>query len=294
MKKHQRDLTATIPIPVLIVASAMTMLLLFVPVSAGSVHGEGPGWKFNATETTLVDPATGTPFPSMGAFDRTLHPGQWDAMSPAARTLADNTPAISRSFDLSYTLNASQQAKSEQVETRSVTEAQYLSAVLPDLWAAIPEWQKEQYQNQPHHSLAASLPSVTGQFTGPFFGAAGSAPSSFGTYTDGFTAGRINSAFGNADSSWLSFGNAGAGVDGTGSSWLAPGQIPDLSPLTPDVPVAPGDFTWHNTLPFSPHEAGNGSSAAPAAHPMIPYTAAGMSHAGALFTNSGQPWWPSV
>jgi len=293
MKKHPRHLTATIPIRVLIVATALAVLLMVIPVSAGSVHGEGPGWKFNATETPIVDPATGMPFPSMGALDQALYAGLWNAMSPAAKTLANDTPAMSRSFDLSYTLNASQQAISEQVETRSVTEAQYLSAVLPDLWAAIPAWQKEQYQNEPHHALPVVMPSFTGQFTGPLFGAPGSFPSSFDPYTAGFTAGNTNTAAGDAAGTWLSFGKTEDGVGGSGSSWLTPGQITGFPSATLDVPVVPVDRTWQGTLPFSSNRAGGTTRTILPAPPAIPVSPVEISPAGALFPYSGRTWWPA-
>jgi hypothetical protein len=290
MKTNQRHLTATIPIPVLMVITAF-VLLLALPASAGSVHGEGPGWKFNATETTIVDPATGIAFPSMGALDRALYPGLWDTMSPAAKTLANNTPAISRSFDLYYTLNASQKAVSAQVETRSVTEAQYLSAVLPDLWAAIPGWQKEQYQNEPHHALPASLPSVAGQFTGPFFGASGSFPSSFDSYTTGFTSGKINTPAGNATGSWLSFGNTGNGVGVPDNSWLTPGQ-PSGSPTTTiDFAVVPVDNTWQHTLPFSNGEVGGTTGDFFQAPAVNPFKTTGLSLVGGIFPNSSRNLW---
>jgi hypothetical protein len=293
MKKYPRHLTATIPIPVLIVTISMAALLLVMPASAGSVHGEGPGWKFNATETSIIDPTTGMPFPSMGALDRALYPGLWDAMSSAAKTLADNTPAISRSFDISYALNASQQAISEQVETRSVTEAQYLSAVLPDLWAAIPAWQKEQYQNEPHHALSVALPSTAGQFTGPFFGASGSFPSSFDSYTTGFTPVKFNSAAGNAAGFWLSFGNTGNGAGVSENSWLSPGQISGFPSTTFDVTVVPVEGTWQHNLPFSSNEAGGTAGMILQVPAMNPFKATGLSHEGGLFPGPGRTSWPA-
>jgi hypothetical protein len=241
MTKHPRHNAMNISIPFLIVVSIMAAFLLVVPVCAGSVHAEGPGWKFNATETLVINPATGTPFPSMGALDQALYPGLWATMSPAARAAANNTPAVSRSFDLSYALNASQQEVANLAEARSVTEAGFLSAVLPDLWAAIPEWQKELYRNEQHRSISSSLPPVNGQFTGPFFVAPGSFTPTFTPSTAGFTFGNAGTPTGGSGSSWLSlgdtniptgasagswlsFGNAGTPTGGSGSSWLSLGD----------------------------------------------------------------------
>jgi hypothetical protein len=240
MTKHPRHNTMNISIPILIVVSIMAAFLLVVPAFAGSVHAEGPGWKFNATETPVINPATGIPFPSMGALDQALYPGLWATMSPAARAGANNTPAVSRSFDLSYTLNATQQAVANLAEARSVTEAGYLSAVLPDLWAAIPEWQKEQYRNEQHRSISSGLPPVNGQFTGPFFGAPGSFTPAFDSNAAGFTFGNAGSPVGVSGNSWLSLGdttptgasagswlslgNTGSPTGGSGSSWLSLGD----------------------------------------------------------------------
>jgi hypothetical protein len=294
MTKHPRYRTMKTLIPVLIVVPIMVAFLLVVPASAGTVHAESPGWKFNATETPVINPATGIPFPSMGALEQALYPGLWNTMSPAARSEANNTPAISRSFDLSYTLNASRQAVSKQVEARSVTEAEYLSNVLPDLWAAIPEWQKEQYRNEQHRSLSSSLAPVNGQFTGPFFPSTGSFNHAFGSYDTGFRFGNTNTPTWETGSSWLSLGNTGNPTGEAASSWLTPGQIPPAISLISNIPVVPVDFKRH-TVPFSSTGVGRTTDQIPRVElPPNPFETAGISPAGNTFSGLYRVGWSAV
>lgn len=274
---------------VLVVVPVMAALLLMVPADAGVVHAEGPGWKFNATETQILNPATGMPFSSLGALDRALYPGLWNAMSPAARERADTTPAISRSFGLSYSLNASQQAVSRQVEARSVTEAEYLSIVLPDLWAAIPEWQKEQYRSEQHHSLSSGLPPVNGQFTGPYFTAPGSFTPGPGSSTGGLTFGNTGGSLGESGNSWLTFGNSGTQNGEANSSWLSPGLIAPFPSASSTFPVVPVDFTRY-TMPFSGTNLYQTTNPVPLVLPQSPFAAAGMPTAGNIHILSGTHW----
>jgi hypothetical protein len=240
----------------LVTGLALLSMTIVVPASAETISAQGPGWKFNATETPIINPATGEPYPSLGAFEQALFPGLWDQMSPAARDKANMTPAVNNQFDLSYSLNELQQAISLQLNGARITEAEYLAKVLPDLWAALPGWQKEQYANEEHKWQGVKLSPDIGQFTGPYFTKPRPSSSGTGTFNTTFPVNSVKDWFENSimpqvPSGWahtLPSGNWNAApatpVPGWSSSPFSPFTTGALQPAKLPTLAAP-----HLSLP---------------------------------------------
>jgi hypothetical protein len=218
--------------------ACILILVCILPVSAGLVHAEGPGWTLIAGEEAILDPATGEPYLNYADYIRAESPLLWKYMSDSYRSEAAGKPAPRYNRTLSVSLQpGTEQLKAEaEIAGSLITEAQYYGRVWPGLFNAAPQWVRELWAQQTHT-----------------WSETGSAPAAGQTGTAAFNLSGFRSA-------WTSDSGKISGFTIPSRSGLLPATFTAPSPV-----IHSAAALWNTTLP-----AGRTGGIKPAATTAVP------------------------
>jgi len=128
----------------------MTILVIsaMIPgVAASEEHYSGTGWTLILYEDPIINPQTGNPYESMGDFYQATNPAYWESLSMIDQNRLSREPAVLPGLTLAISRTEEQQAMAMDLAGQTMTKAEYYAHVFPDLFALVPEWQKEIWEN---------------------------------------------------------------------------------------------------------------------------------------------------
>ncbi|MDD1719056.1 MAG: hypothetical protein LUQ25_03255 [Methanoregulaceae archaeon] len=140
---------------------AFLVISIFIQASAAFVEvRSGPGWNLTVREEAVIDPDTGVPYISAGEMLQDRAPDLWEKMSLELKAQYNQQPAVKRRIDLTLTPTDEQMNRTRALIGLNLTEGEFYAAVYPDLWAAIPGWQKDLWANRTSSPRDSGSPAI--------------------------------------------------------------------------------------------------------------------------------------
>jgi hypothetical protein len=121
-------------------------------VPVGRETKSGPGWEMEIVVEDLNQ------YSSMAGYYKVQYPDIWNSLSPAKQKELELEPARVGYITMSRTLNPQQIEIVRGLWGSTMTNAEYFSTVWPDLWAAMPAWEKNsEFCQQIHQWLEPDM-----------------------------------------------------------------------------------------------------------------------------------------
>lgn len=111
---------------------------------------EGPGWKI---EIVIQEPKDQDQrsYDSMAEYYRVQHPLVYASLSPEEQQRLESQPARVGYVNIETSLNQEQQEVVRAIWGTTLTNKEYYTLLWPDLWNALPKWQKEsEWPDEPY------------------------------------------------------------------------------------------------------------------------------------------------
>jgi hypothetical protein len=116
-------------------------------------------WSFYANGTPIIDPSTGTPYPSFAAAIQDMSPSLWRSFTQPEKDLMNESPAMMGSFGIRfYNLTAATYLRQIPLEGVTMKKADYYQRVYPDLYAVVPNWLKSLWMMQEYSWTGYNIP----------------------------------------------------------------------------------------------------------------------------------------
>jgi hypothetical protein len=130
------------------ICMAILVFSAMIPgVAASEERYSGTGWTLILNEDPIINPQTGNPYESMGDFYQATNPAYWESLPMTDQNRLSREPAVLPGLTLAISRTEEQQAMAMDLAGQTMTRAEYYASLFPDLFAVVPDWQKEIWEN---------------------------------------------------------------------------------------------------------------------------------------------------